>query len=123
MEREYEGVITKKADDAPRVRGTRITIYDVMDYYTAGQSVAYTADVLRLSESDVRAAIAYIEAHKAQVTETYQRILARHAKGDPPEVKAKLAKSRERLLAWRAELEAKRAASTAAGERNATTPG
>jgi uncharacterized protein (DUF433 family) len=64
----------------PAIAGTRITVYDVMDYYTAGWHRDQIAEVFpRVSASDVQAAIDYIEAHKEDVTAEYEKILDRHA--------------------------------------------
>jgi uncharacterized protein (DUF433 family) len=64
----------------PAIANTRITVYDVMDYYTTGWNRDQIAEVFpRVSSSDVQAAIDYIEAHKEEVTAEYQKILDRHA--------------------------------------------
>jgi uncharacterized protein (DUF433 family) len=63
----------------PAVAGTRITVYDVMDYYKHGWRADQIVEALpRLSVADVQAAIDYIEAHKDEVTAEYQRIIDRH---------------------------------------------
>jgi uncharacterized protein (DUF433 family) len=74
----------------PEISGTRITVYDIMDYYTKGWHHATIAATLGLSSAQVLAAIDYIEAHKAKVTTEYQVMLDRDAKGNPPELQAKL---------------------------------
>jgi uncharacterized protein (DUF433 family) len=63
----------------PEISGTRITVYDVMDYYTAGWHRDEIAALFRLASRDVEAAISYIEAHKEEVAAEYQEILDRHA--------------------------------------------
>lgn len=63
----------------PEISGTRITVYDVMDYYTAGWHRDEVAALFRLASRDIQAAIDYIEANKAEVTAEYQKILDRHA--------------------------------------------
>jgi uncharacterized protein (DUF433 family) len=62
----------------PEISGTRITVYDVMDYYKHGWHRDQIAALFRLSSRDVQAAIDYIEAHKEEVAAEYQRILDRH---------------------------------------------
>jgi uncharacterized protein (DUF433 family) len=74
----------------PEIAGTRITVYDIMDYYKKGWHHTTIAATLRLSSAQVRAAIAYIEAHKEEVLADYQKILERNARGNPPEIQAKL---------------------------------
>jgi uncharacterized protein (DUF433 family) len=73
----------------PEIKGTRITVYDVMDYYKHGWSHATIAAIFRLSSAEIIAAIEYIEAHKSEVEADYQKILERHARGNSPEVEAK----------------------------------
>jgi uncharacterized protein (DUF433 family) len=75
----------------PEISGTRITVYDVMDYYTTGWHRDEIAALFRLSSRDIQAAIDYIEAHKEEVTAEYQKILDRHRNYKyPPEVQAKI---------------------------------
>jgi uncharacterized protein (DUF433 family) len=75
----------------PEIAGTRITVYDIMDYYyQSGWNNAAIAAFLRLSPAQVQAAIDYIEEHKQQVLADYKEILARSARGNPPELQAKL---------------------------------
>lgn len=64
----------------PEISGTRITVYDVMDYYKHGWHRDQIVGVFpRVSSADIQAAIDYIEAHKEEVTAEYQKILDRHA--------------------------------------------
>ncbi|HEX2475658.1 MAG TPA: DUF433 domain-containing protein [Lacipirellulaceae bacterium] len=75
----------------PEIAGTRITVYDVMDYYKDGWHRDRIAVLFRLSSRDIQAAIDYIEANKMQVEIEYQKILDRHRNYTyPPEVRAKL---------------------------------
>jgi uncharacterized protein (DUF433 family) len=93
----------------PEIEGTRITVYDVMDYWTAGWRCEQIAGLFRLLPDDIQAAIDYIEAHKAEVLTEYQTILARHTQVQyPPEVHEKLARSRQKLQAKLAEIRARR---------------
>jgi len=61
----------------PEIAGTRITVYDVMDYYKHGWHRDRIAVLFRLSSRDIQAAIDYIEAHE-EVEADYQKILDRH---------------------------------------------
>jgi uncharacterized protein (DUF433 family) len=75
----------------PEIAGTRITVYDVMDYYKEGWHRDQIAVLFRLSSRDIQAAIDYIEAHKEEVSAEYEKILERHRNYKyPPEVQAKI---------------------------------
>lgn len=74
----------------PEIAGTRITVYDVMDYYTEGWDSRRIARLFRLEPRQIRAAIKYIEEHKEEVEKDYQEILERCERGNPPELQAKL---------------------------------
>ena len=94
----------------PEIAGTRITVYDVMDYYKHGWHRDQIAGLFRLSSRDIQAAIDYIEAHKEEVQSEYQKILDRHHNYVyPPEVQKLVdecsRQARERL----AEIRQKRA--------------
>jgi uncharacterized protein (DUF433 family) len=83
----------------PEIAGTRITVYDVLDYHKLGWHRDMIADTLELSSHEVELAIRYIEENRDVVMEAYERILARHARGNPPELQAKLDAGHERFLA------------------------
>ena len=75
----------------PEIEGTRITVYDVMDYYKHGWHRDQIAVLFRLSSRDIQAAIDYIEAHKSEVMADYEKILERHRNYKyTPEVQAKI---------------------------------
>jgi uncharacterized protein (DUF433 family) len=74
----------------PEIAGTRITVYDVMDYYKHGEHPDAIATWLRIGGEQVRVAIRYIEEHKEEVLAEYQKMLERDAAGNPPELQAKL---------------------------------
>jgi hypothetical protein len=67
------------------------------------------AALFRLSSAQIIAAIEYIEAHKEEVLKDYQAILARHAKGNSPEVEALFRAGRRRLRRKLRELAAQKA--------------
>ena len=62
----------------PEITGTRITVYDVMDYLKHGWARERIAALFRLSSRDIQAAIDYIQLHREQVEAEYQGILNRH---------------------------------------------
>ncbi len=74
----------------PSIAGTRITVYDVLDYHRKGHHPSYIADLFRLSSAQIRAAIQYIEGHEEEVWAKYRVLLERDARGNPPEIQAKL---------------------------------
>ncbi|NEO01741.1 MAG: DUF433 domain-containing protein [Moorea sp. SIO3I7] len=57
------------------IAGTRITLYDVMDYVTAQYPPKLIGDVLNLTNEQVSAALSYIEENRTQVEAEYQTIL------------------------------------------------
>ncbi|NEO21375.1 MAG: DUF433 domain-containing protein [Moorea sp. SIO1F2] len=57
------------------IAGTRITLYDVMDYVTAQYPPKFIGDVLNLSKEQVSAALSYIEDNRSQVEAEYETIL------------------------------------------------
>ena len=91
----------------PEIAGTRITVYDIIDYWQTGWHHTAIAAQFRLSSAQVLAAIRYIEEHKEDVMAAYQRILERSASyKNSPEVEAKLVESRAKLRAFRENLRA-----------------
>ena len=92
----------------PEIAGTRITVYDVMDYVQEGWRYDQIAGLFRLPPEDIQAAIQYIEDHKEEVMTAYQQILARHRNVQyTPAVQAKLARNRQKLQAKLAEIQAR----------------
>ena len=84
----------------PEIAGTRITVYDIMDYLEEGWLPITIASWFRISSSQVQAAIDYIEQNKAEVSQAYKDILARSAaRKNSPEIEAKRAQSHARLQA------------------------
>jgi uncharacterized protein (DUF433 family) len=57
------------------IAGTRITLYDVMDYFTAGYPAKLIREKLCLTDAQVDAALSYIEAHQTEVEAEYQQVL------------------------------------------------
>jgi uncharacterized protein (DUF433 family) len=84
----------------PHIAGTRITVYDIVHYLEAGRQPQEIATILGLTPEQVATAIQYIEEHKAEVMAVHQRIEERIARGNPPEVEAKLKATRAKMQAW-----------------------
>jgi uncharacterized protein (DUF433 family) len=57
------------------ISGTRITLYDVMDYVTAQYPSKFIQGLFDLTEEQINIALAYIEAHRAEVEAEYQQVL------------------------------------------------
>ncbi|MGP0063855.1 MAG: DUF433 domain-containing protein [Isosphaeraceae bacterium] len=83
----------------PELAGTRITVYDVLDDHKTGWHRDMIADTLSLSSQQVEVAIQYIEDHRDEVMADYEEMLARDARGNSPELQAKLDAGHERFLA------------------------
>jgi uncharacterized protein (DUF433 family) len=74
----------------PEIKGTRITIYDVLDYVLECWHPSRIATWFHVSSRQVEAAIEYIQDHTIEVLTEYVKILERCARGNPPEIQAKL---------------------------------
>jgi len=83
----------------PEIEGSRITVFDVLDYLQEGWPAAEIARLFHLNISQVDAAIRYIDVNKKEVMEDYERILERCARGNPPELQARLDAGHEQFLA------------------------
>ena len=57
------------------ITGTRISLYDVMDFEIAQYPAKFIANMLNLSQAQVQAALEYIETHRTEVESEYQSIL------------------------------------------------
>ena len=83
-----------------RIAGTRITVWDVLHYLETGWSCPEIAETLHLSDAQVEVVAQYIEDHKEELLVVHRQIEARKARGNPPDITAKLAKSRTKLQEW-----------------------
>ncbi len=92
----------------PEIAGTRITVYDVVDYLQEGWRYDQIAGLFRLPPEDIQVALQYIEDHKDEVMAAYRQILTRHRTVQyPAAVQAKLVQNRQKLQARRAEIQAR----------------
>jgi len=57
------------------ITGTRITLYDVMDYVTAQYPPKFIQGLFDLTEEQINAALAYIETNRVEVEAEYQQVL------------------------------------------------
>jgi uncharacterized protein (DUF433 family) len=74
----------------PEIAGTRITVYDIWDYARQNWHRDAIAATLRLSSAQVAAALEYIAEHQEEVLAEYAKIVEREARGNPPELQARL---------------------------------
>jgi uncharacterized protein (DUF433 family) len=57
------------------ISGTRITLYDVMDYVVAQYPPKFIQGLFELTDEQINVALAYIEANRATVEAEYQIVL------------------------------------------------
>lgn len=57
------------------ISGTRITLYDVMDYLKAQYPSKLIREKLGLNDEQIRLALEYIDIHRAEVEAEYQECL------------------------------------------------
>jgi uncharacterized protein (DUF433 family) len=93
-----------KTGRGPEIAGTRITVYDVLEYHKTGWHRDMIADTLELSSGQVELAIRYIEEHREEVMSGYEKNMDRINRGNPPELQAKLDAGHERFMAMVQEL-------------------
>jgi len=57
------------------IAGTRITLYDVMDYVTAQYPRQFIRALLNLTEEQIDTALDYIKNHREHIEQEYQIVL------------------------------------------------
>jgi len=57
------------------ISGSRITLYDVMDYLKAQYPPKFIRDSFNLTDGQIHAALTYIERHPTEVEAEYEEIL------------------------------------------------
>jgi uncharacterized protein (DUF433 family) len=57
------------------IAGTRISLYDVIDFLKAEYPPKLVRDKLNLTDAQIDSALSYIEANQAQVEAEYQEVL------------------------------------------------
>lgn len=57
------------------IAGTRITLYDVMDYLKLQYPPKFIRDAFNLTDEQLQAALSYMESHRTEVEAEYQEIL------------------------------------------------
>ncbi|MCI0524256.1 MAG: DUF433 domain-containing protein [Acidobacteria bacterium] len=61
----------------PSLAGTRITVYSVMDYLKGNWSRNFITQIMRITDEQLDAVLAYIAEHKEEVEREYAAILRR----------------------------------------------
>jgi hypothetical protein len=102
---EEEPIIRPNWNQDPSVRGSRLSVYNIMEFHLAGDKPDEIAGVFGISVGDAQAAVEYIELHREELLPVYNTIIERHRRGNPPEIEAKLAKSHEKFMSLKAQLE------------------
>src|SRR5207248_1842253 len=74
----------------PEIKGTRITVYSILDYMIEGWHCERIAEFFQLHPQQVLAAMKYVRKHTLEVLREYVKILERCERGNPPEIQAKL---------------------------------
>jgi len=83
--------------DGPKVEGTRITVYTILEYLEKGRSREWIAAMLGLSSRQVQAAVDYIDEHRSEVQAAYGKIMERIRSGNPPWVEERLQEAHEKF--------------------------
>ncbi len=87
----------------PELKGTRITVYDVVYYHLKGRSPNYIAAVLGLATDEVLALLKYFGEHRDEVMAVHRKIEERNARGNPPEVEERMRDAHAKFQALLAE--------------------
>jgi hypothetical protein len=104
-------------DRGHEIIGSRVTVYHVYEYLVGGWTKSQILDVLPITSEQYDRALQYIAEHRSQVEEVHRQIEERNARGNPPEIRAKLEESHRRFEAWKAKfLSAKASEETHAGD-------
>lgn len=70
---ELTGII--RTERGLTIAGTRITIYDIMDYVTAQYPPKFIKGLFDLTEAQINSALTYIEENSSLVEAEYQQVL------------------------------------------------
>lgn len=70
---EQSGII--RTERGLMITGTRITLYDVMDYLKAQYPSKLIREKLGLNDEQINLALAYIDSHLAEIETEYQEFL------------------------------------------------
>lgn len=91
-------------DRGHEIIGPRVTVYHVYEYLVHGRSKEEILDILPITSEQYDRAVQYIEQHRTQVEEVHLQIEERIARGNPPEVRAKLEEAHRKFEALKAKM-------------------
>jgi len=89
----------------PEIKGTRITVYSILDCALECWPPERIAQWFDLTRAQVEAAIVYIREHTRDVLANYLKILEREEQRNPPEAQAERSASLEGLRAVAREIQ------------------
>ena len=64
-----------RTERGPTISGTRLTLYDVMDFLKAEYSPKLIRNRFNLTDAQINAAMSYIEANRDRLETEYQQVL------------------------------------------------
>ena len=67
--------VVRRSDRGLSIAGTRITLYQIMDYIKAGYPPKYIRDVHDLTDKQIADVYEYIEKHREEFEAEYQQVL------------------------------------------------
>jgi len=74
-----------------RIAGTRTSVYDIVPYLEGGRfTLEDIAKYTAISMEELQVALKYIEENRGEVMRVNREIDERNARGNPPEIQAKL---------------------------------
>ena len=82
----------------PEIKGTRITVYSILDFMLSSWHCERIADFFKLHPQQVQAAMDYVREHTLEVLREYVKILERSERGNPPELQAKIDANHVRFM-------------------------
>ena len=97
--------IIQNFGNSPAVRGTRLTVYAIMDNYFDGETAESIAEFYRITLEEAKAATDYIDLHMAELMPPYRKMLERDRQGNPPHIEALLAQSHEKFMKLKASID------------------
>ncbi len=103
-----EVIIRPNRNGVPSIKGTRLTVYSIMDHYFAGASLTEISSFYRITEAEAAGAVDYINSHMAELMPAYREMIERDAQGNPAGVSEVLAETHGKLIELRAELQGNR---------------
>jgi uncharacterized protein (DUF433 family) len=93
----------------PELKGTRITVYDIIPYRLGGLTPAEISETLahpEVTPAHVEALFRYMDEHRDEVMAVHREIEERIARGNPPWVEERMRESSARFKARLAEVRA-----------------